>query len=67
MYTDTRHDLLSSFIADVIENWNDVVVKVADFFFVIVIDIFIIIVCYHFSLKREKSSFVSTSLFFLSI
>ena len=48
MYTDTRHDFLSSFIADIIDNWNDAAVKVAAFFFVIVIDIFIIIVCYHF-------------------
>ena len=45
MYTDTRHDFLSSFIADIIDNWNDAVVKVAAFFFVIVIDIF-----YHYCL-----------------
>ena len=48
MHTDTRHDFLSSFIADIIDNWNDALVKVAAFFFVIVIDIFIIIVCYRF-------------------
>ena len=55
MYTDTRHDFLSSFIADIIDNWNDAVVKVAAFFFVIVIDIFIIIVCYHFLVSRGRS------------
>ena len=63
IYTDTRYDFLPSFIADIIEKWNFVVVKIADFILIVIIIVIIIMII--FNLKRKKSSFVNPLLVYL--